>query len=169
MDEKQGMEETKPFGGLQGIVPDQKTLKILSPAYAGDESELGAILLYSYQHVVLENLGYTAQADGIAKIAMDEMRHLHLLADLIYKLGALPVYTYLPPYPINYFSARTVPYGKTPRKMLLDSIEGESRAVEGYSKMLARIESEQVCAVIERIRADEMRHLQAFKRMLSEL
>lgn len=164
------MQEQKiPYPDLEGIGEDEKALKIISPAYAGDESELTAILQYAYQSVSLQETGREDMASKLKTIAMDEMRHAEILGRLIVRLGTRPVFSYFPPYPIRFFTARSVRYATTLKKMLSDSIEGEQYAVDGYSRMLARLTDEKIRAVITRIRADELAHLEMLKKAAEEI
>ncbi len=165
----QGGTEEIPYPGTEGIGEDCVSLKIISPAYAGGEGELTAVLQYVYQGILLENAGLAEYAGILRHIAEDEMRHLQMLGEMICRLGAPPVYSYLPPYPINYYSARCVSYSRTPQKMILDDIQAEQYAIDGYTKMLGRLRNERVEAVIQRIRMDEEKHLSEFKRILREL
>lgn len=158
-----------PYPPLDGIGEDQAALKIVSPAYAGDEGELTAVLQYIYQHILFDAMGKREYADALLKIAISEMKHLEILGSLIYRLGALPVYSYLPPYPINYYCARSVSYSRTPQKMILDDIEAEQYAIDTYTKMLRRLKDERVAAVVQRIRMDEEEHLARFKEILREM
>ena len=157
------------YPALDGIEEDAAALKIVSPAYAGDEGELCAVLQYIYQHILFDNMGCKDYANILLKIDITEMKHLEILGKLILKLGAAPVYSYLPPYPINYFSARTVSYSKNPQKMILDDIAAEQYAIDTYTKILCRVKNEQVAAVIQRIRMDEEEHLSTFKCIFKEM
>ncbi len=158
-----------PYPSLEGIRENAAALKIISPAYAGDEGELTAVLQYIYQHILFDNMGCKDYASTLIKVAITEMKHLEILGSLILKLGAAPVYSYLPPYPINYYSARAVSYSKSPQKMILDDIASEQYAIDAYTKILCRVKDEQIAAVIERIRMDEEEHLAAFKCILKEM
>ena len=161
--------EAIPYPGMEGIGEDPVSLKIVSPAYAGGEGELTAVLQYVYQQILFENAGYADYAAILGRIAKSEMHHLHILGSLICRLGAPPVFSYLPPYPINYYSARCVSYSRTPQKMILDDIQAEQYASDGYTKMLGRLRDERVAAIIQRIRMDEEEHLSQFKDILREL
>jgi bacterioferritin len=165
MDEKTEI----PFPKLEGIEKSGSELKIISPAYAGDESELTSILQYVYQSIVLKKDGFTSEGKILEGIALDEMRHFELLGSMIYRLGEYPVFTYLPPHPINYFSTRSVTYSKTLKKMIMDDMIAEQYAIDGYSKMLYKLKDENVSAVIQRIRMDELRHLHMLKEIANDL
>ena len=158
-----------PYPTLDGIKPNADELKIISPAYAGDESELTAILQYTYQSIVLEKEGLIKESKMLEKISREDMRHLDLLGGMICRLGEYPIFTYLPPHPINYFSTRSVDYSKTLKKMLLDDMIAEQYAIDGYSKMLYKLKDENVSAVIQRIRMDEVAHLTELKKVAESL
>lgn len=157
------------YPALDGIGEDPAALKLISPAYAGNEGELTAVLQYIYQHILFDHAGCKDYADILLKVAITEMKHLEILGSLILRLGAAPVYSYLPPYPINYYSAHAVSYSKVPQKMILDDIEAEQCAIDTYTKMLCRLKNERVAAVIQRIRMDEEMHLAMFKCILKEM
>ena len=66
--------------------PNPHYAQILMEDYAGIVSELTAITKYEYQSVVLMNT-FPHFAKELSKIGMAEMHHLHILAQLIFKLG----------------------------------------------------------------------------------
>lgn len=157
------------YPNMDEIGENEGILKIVSPAYAGDESELTATLQYAYQQIVSEEQGLIEAAREIGLLAADEWKHLQTLGRLIARLGAKPSFCYLPPYPIRYFSARSVCYSIEPKKMLSSSLIGEEYAVESYSRMLCKIDDEKVRAVLARIRSDEIEHVKRIEKLLKEL
>ena len=84
---------------------DLQALRALSPAYAGRNGELTAILQYVYQSILLDGCGKTNEAKQLVRIAVDEMHHLEKIGSLFVKLGVPPVFTACPPYPVAYYSA----------------------------------------------------------------
>lgn len=154
---------------LEGIERDAAALRIISPAYAGRDGELTAILQYVYQAVLLDANKKTEPAKAILAIAVEEMRHLEMLGALIVKLGAPPVFTACPPYPVSYYSASNVDYVRSFPKMLAADIRAERGAVVQYTGMLRALKNSRVRAVIEEIRADEERHLKRFEELAAAL
>ena len=159
----------KEYPSLDGIKEDYKTLRIISPAYAGGRGELTAVLQYVYQSILLGRLGKKDMSKTILGIAINEMHHLELLGTAITMLGAPPAFTACLPYPIGYYSASNVNYAKTPCEMIEADIIAESNAIEDYRKILTRISNEALTLLIERIIEDEELHLAAFKSMKKEL
>ena len=94
-----------PYPSLDGIGEDLRTLRIISPAYAGREGELTAVLQYVYQAIYLGATGEEKSAKTLMSIAVAEMHHIELLGTLITKLGAPPVFASCPPYPVGFYSA----------------------------------------------------------------
>lgn len=154
---------------FDGITEDPAALRRIAPAYAGREGELTAVLQYVFQSVVFGEQGRGDLSKRIVAIAVEEMRHLETLATVIGKLGALPVFTACPPYPVGYYSASCVNYTKIPRQMLSADICAEENAIACYEDILCRIKNPPVAAIVSAILEDEKRHLCAFNQMLSEL
>lgn len=161
--------KTLPYPTLDEITEDCATLRQLSPAYAGREGELTAVLQYVYQSIVFGELGMQDASRALVKIAVSEMRHLEILGTAIVKLGAPPVFTACPPYPVGYYSAACVNYARNPRQMLCADICAEENAISCYERILCKIKNPPVTAVVARILEDEKEHLKIFNDMLASL
>lgn len=162
-------EEGKTFPSLSGITEDIQTLRLIAPAYAGREGELTAVLQYVYQSIMFGKLGKTQTSEKVLKIAVNEMHHLEVLGKMIAQLGAPPIYTACPPYPVGYYSASCVNYTKLPRQMICADICAEENAISQYERMLLRVRNSAVAQVLAAILQDEREHLQTFNEILSEL
>ena len=158
-----------PYPTTEGIVEDLRALRVISPAYAGREGELTATLQYVYQSIYLGAEGEMKASKLLLDIAVAEMHHIGLLGSLITKLGAPPVFTSCPPYPVGFYSASCVNYAKDKREMISADICGEKMAIATYHSMLGSLENNKVAAVIERIIEDEKVHLAALTDLFSEL
>lgn len=158
-----------PYPSLDGIGKDCKSLRIVSPAYAGREGELTATLQYVYQAVYLETVGKKETARVLLDIAVCEMHHIEILGSLITRLGAPPVFTACPPYPVGYYSASYVNYAKSPENMLAIDILGEKNAIRGYENMLCELKLPEVRAVISRIVLDERLHLKTLEKIAEKM
>lgn len=159
----------KEYPSLDDVREDYKTLRALSPAYAGRKGELTAVLQYVYQSILLERLGKADMSKTVLGIAIAEMHHLELLGSAIVRLGALPAFTACPPYPVCYFSASCVNYTKSPIEMIEADIQAEREAISDYRKIISCITNEPITALLLRIIEDEEAHLAAFERMKKEL
>lgn len=159
----------KDYPSLDAITEDYKSLRAVSPAYAGGKGELTAVLQYVYQSILLGELGKKEMGKKILGIAVNEMHHLELLGTAITRLGAPPAFTACLPYPIGYYSASNVNYVKSPCEMIEADIIAETNAIDDYRRILACISNEALTALIERIIEDEKLHLSAFESMYKEL
>lgn len=159
----------KGYPALGEIKEDIASLRLIAPAYAGREGELTAVLQYVFQSIVFGERGNKEVSKKILDIAVAEMRHLEILGTVITKLGAPPMFTACPPYPVGYYSASCVNYAKTPRQMLCADICAEENAISQYERILCRLKNAPVAAVVSRIIEDEKEHLKTFNQLLSEL
>ena len=148
---------------------DARALRIVSPAYAGRDGELNATLQYVYQACMLEGCGEKPLAQELLHIAVDEMHHLHALGVAIARLGAQPVFSACPPYPVSFYKAACVDYSVRPREMLCADICGEEEAIRSYSRMMQQLGNPAVRELIAWIRGEEERHLARLKELLSSL
>ena len=155
--------------GLEGVKENVRALRVVSPAYAGRDGELTAILQYVYQSILLGGSGEKELAALLLSIAKEEMRHLQIMGTLIVKLGAPPVFTACPPYPVSYYSASCVNYAKSPRAMLAADISAERTAISEYERMIACLGNEPAAAVLARIRDDEEEHLRRLREAAKSL
>jgi bacterioferritin len=91
------------------------------------------------------------------------MHHLEILGSLIARLGASPVLTNYPPYPVGYFSTSYVDYSRSPQRIVTIDLAAERQAIADYEKMICCLKNERVSAVIARIVEDERVHVQALE------
>ena len=164
-----GLNADLPYPSPKDLCCDECSAQIISPAQAGGEGELTAVLQYLFHAVQFDRIGNKKFARILRDIAISEMHHLDLLAETLCALGVSPVYSSCPPCLCNFYSTRNVSYSVTPQRMLMDDINGECNAIRDYEQMLCRLKNEQVGAIISRIILDEKLHLCTLKRMLSEL
>lgn len=156
-----------PYPTLDTLTTDVKSGQILSFAYATQKGELTAVLQYLYHEVFMKNFS-AHNADTLMSIAIAEMKHMHILAEAMERLGVVPRYVQYPNTKI-YFDASCVSQSMTPQKMIMDDIQGELNAIAEYNKMLFVLKNEDVEAIISRIILDEQLHLETLKQMLENV
>ncbi len=164
-----GLSAESPYPALEGVSADRESVRIISPAYADRGSELTAVLQYVYHAIVFSGLQMKQYSRLLMGIAVSEMHHLDLLGNMLYQMGALPVYTFCPPRLFDFYSTAAVSYSSEPEKMIRDDIRGEQEAIRQYQSMLRRLRNEQVSAVISRIILDEELHLRTLQSIMSEI
>lgn len=154
-----GLKAEGEYPALTGIEEDGAALRLLSPVYAGREGELTATLQYVYQSVLLGASGEEKLSKLLLSIAVTEMHHVQILGTLITKLGAPPLFTARPPYPVGYYSASCVNYVRSVQGMLSADILLEREAIACYERILSKLDHPRVAAVLARILRDEEVHL----------
>lgn len=164
-----GLHVDLPYPSTTDFMRDECSVRIISPAYAGGASEMTAILQYIYHAVHFDCAGNKKFARILRDIAITEMHHLDMLAEMFCAMGVSPVYSACPPCLCDFYSTRNVSYSCTPQRMIMDDINGEREAIRDYERMLCKLKNEQAGAVISRIILDERLHLDTLKCMLDEL
>ncbi len=123
----------EPSGGRAAYDENMETktekgsVRLLAPLYAGRKGILRAALQYVYQAV---RLGKGEEAAAFAALAGVKFRDFERLGALLLELGADPVFTACPPYPVSYFSCAGVDYAKSLPAMLSSDLAME----EGLSE-----------------------------------
>ena len=129
------------------IGEEGSALKRISPFYAGRASLLTAVLQYTYQTV--------RGADKLfGVLAGETLYDFELLGSLVEKMGADPVFTACPPYPVSYHSAAGVDYAKTLPAMVAADIRMEERLSDGYGAALSRLGEGEAAKTLSRLRED---------------
>ena len=155
-----------PYPEPKNLCPDPVSARMISAAYGGGHGELTAILQYTYHSFIFDKLGDGKTASALIGIAIAEMRHLDILGKTLLALGTDPVFTRFPTYKCDFYSTSFVNYSVGAKKMLLDDIAGEMKAINDYREMLRVLRSEEVSAIISRIILDEELHIKVLKERL---
>ncbi|MDD3224472.1 MAG: ferritin family protein [Clostridium sp.] len=136
---------------------------LLLDDYASCTSEYTAIAQYIYAHAVTEDECLQKVFLGIAIV---EMSHLDMLADVIYCLGVNPKF-------YNgcgeFWKGSFVPYGCSTKQRLKLAIEGEYAAINQYQRHIQKIENCDIRRLLERIIMDEKLHASIFNKILCEM
>lgn len=143
---------------------------LLSQDYAGNDGELGAILLYSYQHFDKFKTNEEL-AKVLSEIAAVEMKHLELLGETIRLLGKEPIYKTCESERGNcvMWNAASLDYTTDLKELLKVDIKEETAAIKNYKHHKKLIEDKYIKALIDRILLDEERHLEIFNKLYNEL
>ncbi len=151
----------RPYPEMKVERENPRYAKLLMDAYAdGGKSEFTAIGQYMHHHFTIENKEI---ADTEFCIALIEMKHLEMLADLITKLGGNPKFKRTNN---AWWDGGEVSYGDTTCLKLKLDIEAEKAAIEGYRLLLSEIHDKYVQQALCRILEDEEVHLQLLTALL---
>jgi len=118
--------------------------------------ELEATMLYTYNSFVIEDCDISRLTEAIA---VDEMRHMWWLADLITKRGGRPS---MEMGEIEYI-------GEDIKAGLEKQIEKETEGIEEYERQIAIIDDEEVVGVLKHIVDEEKRHRKEFRERIAKL
>ncbi len=158
-----------PYPRVQVDGPNQRHGMLLLQDYASATSELTGVCQYSYQSYYNQERNPDV-AQLFLQIAQDDMRHLHMLGEMIYLLGVSPRYRVID---LNcrehYWRASYVDSSKTLKKQLMEDIAGKQTAICNYQKRLQQIEDENIAAVLRRILLDEEHHMQLLQAAMEDL
>lgn len=156
-----------PYPPAEATAKNARYACLLSRNLAGAGGELTAICQYLYQHTISRPCWEKLSA-ALECIAGVEMRHMHLLMQLIEALGGDPkLIAYEPNCTMNW-NSRYLEYGKNIRAFLCANIQAEKEAVAAYKKRICQIEDPKVRAVLQRIILDEEYHIRIFRSFLSQ-
>jgi bacterioferritin len=118
--------------------------------------ELMASMIYTQNSFIMKECDPSRVTESIA---VDEMRHMWWLADLITKRGGKPTMEH-----------EELDFGGEDKKSMLQrQIDLESTGIERYTYQMKIIDDEEVVGVLEHILAEEKRHRKEFKERLDNL
>ncbi len=147
----------------QNYIQILSMLGMLYDDFSGEEGELTAITQYIYEHIEFK---CESQISNILlKIAIEEMRHVEILGEIIKKLGGKPIY-------INsqkqYWTSENVKYNFSNLDEMLEyNVKAEEKAIEGYKKAIIYTNNMYLKNVFERIILDEQKHKEIFMKLKS--
>lgn len=156
-----------PYPSIAKVRENKIYANMIFKDYSGPASELTAVTQYGYQNVILEERD-KATADILLGISIVEMTHLHILGDLLIKLGADPKYVTMSNRNTRFWNGGFVKYSKSFNKIILDDIEAEATAINTYEKQILMIDDEHITALLQRIVLDEKYHIHIFKSLLMD-
>lgn len=156
-----------PYPKVEVTEPNLEYVKILLEDYAGRASELTAINQYSYHHFITDER-YKEIAEDLIGIAIAEMKHLELLAEVIIKLGGNPIYMECSNNQQRYWDSTNVNYSTSIPQLLLANIELEKKAIRGYQEHIKLIANESIQNLLRRIIMDEELHLEIFTNLYNK-
>ena len=159
-------EVSKPYPPIKVKGKNPEYARLLLDDYAGMAGELTAVTQYIYHHHDMPK-EFAEAAELLEGVAVVEMRHMEILAELINLLGLPPMYM---DGQGRYWDAAYVPYMMgNPCQQLRVDIESEKAAIRSYKEHMAMIEDKYVKAMLARIIQDEELHLRLFNRVYKRL
>ncbi len=138
----------------------------LNKAYA---DEWLAFYLYWYMAQVVSGKGYEDMAEFLNKIAKDELEHAQEVADLIVKLGGMPIAN-----PMDLEKNANAPYLMPPKntadvnRIIRIVTEAEAGAIEVYQKIAKKTlgKDHVTYQLVTHILSEEVDHEEMFENLL---
>ena len=138
-----------------------KYANLLYDNYAGSDGELTAVTQYIYEHIELNR--YESFSKILLSIAIEEMKHLQLIGELIRRLGKK---AYFIDEKQCAWNTENIKYHfNNIYDMLMYNIESEKKAILGYKKAIKYTQNKSIKDLLERIILDEQTHLEIFNRL----
>jgi len=132
----------------------------------GCASEMTAITLYAYNHVIFRE--YEDVASAFGKVNIVEMRHFDIFSELALQLGENPrLWTQRYSQKV-FWSPSCVKYSKHLADALGIAIDEEKAAIKKYESQIEQIQDENVVENLQRIIIDEKQHEETFIRLLEK-
>ena len=156
----------KPYPKIRVQQKSHELANILSHLYASNESELTAILQYSYETFLVQD---SEIMKILKEISIVEMHHLEILGKTIHLLGESPVYAEVNYCNGIYWNSDFIYYDTDLPTMMDINIESEKKAIQNYKMVLNVIDDLYVKESIQRILEDEYLHLEIFMKIRQRL
>ena len=153
-----------PYPPVPNLYPNKKCANLIYDSFAGEEGELTAITQYIYEHIDLKDKEDVSKI--LLSIAIEEMRHIDILGEILINLGEKPVFRNSNQ---NQWAAKNVKYKIRDLKDAMKiNIASEEAAIRGYRQLMRYTNNMYLRRIYERIILDEMTHLEIFKRILEK-
>ncbi|MFQ6752110.1 MAG: ferritin family protein [Clostridia bacterium] len=149
----------KPYPEIVEAVESKKTVAVLKNLATARHSELSAILQYTYQSVISDQVSEEI-AGIIEEIGIVEMMHLDMLMHAISEFGGVPKYEDSQG---QLYNTSGINYTMKLKEMLDDNINAERMAIEAYKQAKTMVQNNSLKELFDRIIEDETRHIEIFK------
>lgn len=136
-------------------------LGMLYDDFSGQEGELTAITQYIYEHIEFKNKSQVSNI--LLKIAIEEMKHIKILGEIIKKLGSKPIYVNSKK---EYWTSENVKYNFCNLDEMLEyNIKSEEVAIKSYRRAIRYTNNMYLRRIFERIILDEQKHIEIFEKL----
>lgn len=152
----------KPYPNVDNECHNKYYAELIKDDYASRDSEYTAISQYIFAHVMTDNEEIAKTFLGIAIV---EMNHLDMLADLIKDLGSVPIFR---SGDNEIWNSNFVPYGTSTKDRILLGIKAEKGAIAQYEQHIRKIDDKDIRELLERIIMDEELHIKIFEELLKK-
>jgi bacterioferritin len=135
------------------ILDTEETIRLLNDAFV---HEIEATMIYVRNAFIMPQCDPSRVTEAIA---IDEMRHMNWLADLIVKRGGKPSMEH-----------KELDFGGDDLKSQLEhQVVHETEAIEMYKKQIGLIDDAEVTGVLKHILDEEKRHRKEFRMRIERM
>lgn len=132
-------------------------------------SEMSAISLYIYNSMITRSYFFDI-AECFHRIGISEMHHLNAFGELALQAGADPrLWSIRKNGSLQYWSPACNRYPTRIGAVVSNSLDAELEAIKKYQSQTQWIKDRKINAVLNRVIADEVCHVQIFRLILAEL
>lgn len=157
----------KPYPEMTDIKENPQYASLMLSNLAGLYSEMNAVSLYFYNHVILKDV-WPELSVAMEKISIVEMHHLDIFAHLAYHLGADPRLWDCQQGCLEYWSPGYNVYPSHLKSLLENAIIQEQNTIAIYRQQITCIKERTIQKILHRIIEDEDLHIQIFEYFLNE-
>ncbi|MEY8355078.1 rubrerythrin family protein [Lachnospiraceae bacterium 54-53] len=160
--------DPSPWPPIEIIEPNPRYGAAMLSNMGACNSEMSAISLYNYNSLITRNFFFEI-SECFHKISIVEMHHLNAFGELALLSGSDPRLWSVQNGRMQYWTPACNRYPTRIGAIVSNALAGELEAIKKYQNQLEWIRDCQIKAVLNRIIADEMCHVQIFRLILSEL
>ncbi len=167
MELKLPVADASPYPPIQVREASPICVRAMLSQLGGSASEMSTIAQYFYNSTVLAAKS-PKTAEYFHRIAVVEMHHLSVFAQLVCLLGGDPrLWSYREGRSV-YWSPGALFYTSDPVALLNRAIMGENRTITEYRRLAGELPDPHIRALLERLILDEEQHVLIFRQLLKE-
>lgn len=156
-----------PYPSIKELDTNIEYSQIILSNLGGLHSEMNAVSLYFYNHIILENQ-WPQLSKAMIQIAIVEMKHLDIFARMCYKLGADPRLWDCHHDLLEYWSPGFNVYPRQINTLLENAIIQEQNTITNYQYQISCIDEPIIQNMLNRIIMDEQLHIEIFESFLKD-
>jgi len=156
-----------PYPSIEELDVNATYGQIMLSNLGGLHSEMNAVSLYFYNHVILETV-WPELSHAMLEICKVEMHHLDIFAKICCRLGVDPRLWDCQNDFLEYWSPGYNVYPRQIHTMLENAIIQEQNTITAYHYQIECIDEPVIQDVLKRIIQDEQWHVEIFQDFLKE-
>ncbi|WP_024291297.1 ferritin-like domain-containing protein [Lacrimispora indolis] len=160
--------DNTPWPPIESISQNKQYAAAMLSNIGACNSEMSAISLYIYNSMITRSYFFDI-AECFHKISIVEMHHLNTFGELALLLGADPRLWSYQNGRTRYWTPACNRYPTRIGALVANSLANELEAIKKYQAQAEWIEDCRIKAILNRIIADELCHVQIFRLILAEL